>query len=200
MDRPAGKLSSTQVLVAHHGLSVRGEGRYRPFRSTAACQPPSAMSSFARIIFMRTRNRGGKSAACAVLLCAVAAFAGPDKSIPISSGWLLQDAARVPQSGEVISCASFQPAGWHRATVPGTVLTSLVNDGVYPEPLYGENNRTNIIPDSLCRASYWYRKQVNVPLAFTDRQVWLNFDGINYIAEVWINGHDLGNIRGAFVR
>jgi beta-mannosidase len=130
----------------------------------------------------------------------VAAAAQPANVVALSSGWQLQDVAKVPDPGEVISTAAYTPANWFKATVPGTVLTSLVNDGVYPEPLYGENNRTNIIPDSLCRASYWYRKQVNVPLNFTGRQVWLNFDGINYIAEVWINGHDLGNIRGAFVR
>ena len=129
-----------------------------------------------------------------------AAAAPPANVVTLSSGWQLQDVAKVPDQGEVISTAAYTPANWFKATVPGTVLTSLVNDGVYPEPLYGENNRTNIIPDSLCRTSYWYRKQVNVPPAFTGRQVWLNFDGINYIAEVWINGHDLGNIRGAFVR
>ena len=139
------------------------------FRTPAACQRPSAMSSFARIIFMRTRNRGVKSAAFSVLLCAVAAFASPDKLISISSGWLLQDAAKVPQSGEVISSASFQPAGWHRATVPGTVLTSLVNDGTYPEPLYGENNRPDRIPDTLCRTTWWYRT-VFTPPAVLRRQ------------------------------
>jgi hypothetical protein len=35
----------------------------------------------------------------------------------------------------------FQPEHWPAATVPGTVLTSLVDDQIYPEPLYGENNR-----------------------------------------------------------
>jgi hypothetical protein len=158
------------------------------------------MSSFAWITFMTTRNRGVKSAACSALLCAVAAFAGPDKSIPISSCWRLQDAARVPQSGEVISCASFQPAGWHRATVPGTVLTSLVNDGVYPEPLYGENNRPDRIPDALCRTTWWYRTVFAPPPAAVGNRIWLNFDGVNYLAEVWLNGHEVGTVKGAFIR
>jgi hypothetical protein len=149
---------------------------------------------------MRTRNRGVESGAFAGLLCAVAAFASPDKSIPISSGWLLQDAARVPQSGEVISSTSFQPAGWHRATVPGTVLTSLVNDGTYPEPLYGENNRPDRIPDTLCRTTWWYRTVFAPPAAGAGSRIWLNFDGINYLAEVWLNGHEVGTIKGAFTR
>jgi beta-galactosidase/beta-glucuronidase len=133
---------------------------------------------------------------------AAAADAGvkmPDP-ITLSSGWQLQDIARVPDKGELISTTAYAPAKWFKATVPSTVLTSLVNDGVYPEPLYGENNRPDKIPESLCRTAYWYRTQINVPRGFAGRQVWLNFDGINYIAEVWVNGHDLGNIRGAFSR
>jgi hypothetical protein len=126
--------------------------------------------------------------------------AEPAGVVTLSSGWELQDIVKVPEAGALISTAAFTPANWYMATVPGTVLTSLVNDGVYAEPLYGENNRTNIIPESLCRTSYWYRKQVVVPADFTGKQVWLNFEGINYTAEIWVNGHNLGNIRGAFSR
>jgi hypothetical protein len=141
---------------------------------------------------------------CLLPLCFCAAHAAGSKGLPaplrLTSGWELQDAAQVPQTGEALSRTDYQPAGWHRATVPGTVLTSLVNDGVYPEPLYGENNRTNNIPESLCRASYWYRTTFTVPQSFDGKQVWLNFLGINYIAEVWVNGRQVGTIKGAFTR
>ena len=99
-----------------------------------------------------------------------------------------------------LSKLSYQPQAWYKATVPGTVLTSLVNDGVYPEPLYGENNRPDKIPETLCRTPYWYRTTFTVPPPTPGRRVWLNFDGINYTAEVWVNGHDLGSIKGAFAR
>jgi hypothetical protein len=89
---------------------------------------------------------------------------------------------------------------WYRATVPGTVLATLVNNHIYPEPTYGENNRPNLIPESLCRTSYWYRTEFMVPADYAGRQVWLNFDGINYIADVWVNGSRVGAIRGAFLR
>ena len=120
--------------------------------------------------------------------------------LEITGGWQLQDAAKVGEQGELVSQASYRAANWYQAVVPGTVLTSLVNDGVYPEPLYGENNRPDRIPDSLCRASYWYRTELNVPESYAARQVWLNFDGINYRAEVWVNGSEVGEIRGAFAR
>jgi hypothetical protein len=112
----------------------------------------------------------------------------------------LQDVAKATAPGAVVSSAAFSPVGWYRATVPGTVLTTLVNEGVYPEPLYGENNRPDKIPESLCRTSYWYRTTVAVPRDYAGRRVWLNFAGINYTAEIWVNGRNAGNIRGAFAR
>jgi hypothetical protein len=113
-------------------------------------------------------------------------------------GWQLQDAGKVEADGELISRPNFAPRDWYKATVPGTVLTSLADDGVFPEPLYGENNRS--IPESLCRTSYWYRTTVSVPAGFKGRRVWLKFQGINYIANVWVNGRHVGDIRGAFAR
>jgi Glycosyl hydrolase 2 galactose-binding domain-like/Exo-beta-D-glucosaminidase Ig-fold domain/Glycosyl hydrolases family 2/Glycosyl hydrolases family 2, TIM barrel domain len=120
------------------------------------------------------------------------------ESIPLTSGWKLQDASKVSEVGDAISRNDYRPENWHQATVPGTILTSLVNDGVYPEPLYGLNNTR--IPDSLCRASYWYRTSFTVPQSYAGKQVWINFNGINYIANVWVNGHEVGDIKGAFVR
>src|ERR1700688_1163911 len=68
--------------------------------------------------------------------------------VEIASGWQLQDAAKVPQLIETIASPDFTAAGWYPAVVPGTVLTSLVKNGVYPEPLYCENNRPDRIPES----------------------------------------------------
>ncbi len=137
-------------------------------------------------------------------LCFPATHAAGSEALPtplwLTSGWELQDAGQVSQTGEALSRTDYQPAGWHHATVPGTVLTSLVNDGTYPEPLYGENNRTNNIPDSLCRTDYWYRTTFTPPRSFAGKQVWLNFMGINYIAEIWVNGRQVGTIKGAFTR
>ena len=118
----------------------------------------------------------------------------------ISTGWKLQDANKVSASPEQISQPGFPATDWYPATVPGTVLTSLVNDKVYPEPLYGQNNRPDRTPESLCRTSYWYRTSFDVPAAFAGRTIWLNFDGINYAANVWVNGSNAGSMRGAFTR
>jgi beta-mannosidase len=132
----------------------------------------------------------------------VAAGAEPDKPgiLTLSSGWSLQDIAKVPDAAAVVSKPGFAANGWYKATVPGTVLTSLVDDGIYPDPMYGENNRPDVIPDSLCRASYWYRTEFTVPAREAGEHTWLNLDGINYIAEIWVNGNDVGSVKGAFSR
>ena len=56
------------------------------------------------------------------------------------------------------------------------------------------------IPDSLCRTPYWYRTSFTVPPAYAGKRIWLTFNGINYFAEVWVNGRQLGTIKGAFIR
>ncbi len=143
----------------------------------------------------------------AVALVSISAFLAPvvasaQSAAPviISAGWQLQDAAKVSEAGAAVSSAGFKTSAWYSATVPGTVLTTLVNNKVYPEPLYGENNRPENIPESLARTSYWYRTQIEVPPSYAGRHVWLNFDGINYSSTVWVNGAQVGTTRGAFVR
>jgi hypothetical protein len=120
--------------------------------------------------------------------------------VVLSAGWQLQDVAKVPEAGAVVATTHFKAKKWYAATVPGTVLTTLVNDHVYPEPLYGENNRPEVIPESLCRTSYWYRTEVKIPKEFAGRHVWLNFDGINYSSAIWVNGIQVGTTKGAFIR
>ena len=113
-------------------------------------------------------------------------------------GWSMQDVAKVPDGGAVVSTAAFHPQSWYAATVPGTVLTTLVNNGVYPDPLYGENMRA--IPESLNKTSYWYRTTFAVPAAYQGRHIWLRFGGVNYSAQIWVNGRQAGEMRGAFIR
>ena len=124
----------------------------------------------------------------------------PVGPVPISGEWQLQDVAKVPEGGAAVSSAGYKAKGWYAATVPGTVLTTLVNNHVYPEPLYGENNRPETIPESVARTSYWYRSAFQVPAGYKGRHVWLNFEGINYSSEIWVNGTKVGVTRGAFIR
>jgi mannosylglycoprotein endo-beta-mannosidase len=113
-------------------------------------------------------------------------------------GWAMHDAAKVAADGAQVSSPKYDSAGWYKATVPGTVLTTLVDNHVYPEPLYGENMRA--IPESLNKASYWYRATLTVPRSYSGRRTWLHFGGVNYSAQIWLNGKQIGVLKGAFLR
>src|ERR1700683_3725635 len=134
----------------------------------------------------------------ALLAVAVPATLTAQSSTQTIDGWKMQDAAKVAAEAAILSTAGFEPQGWYAATVPGTVLTTLVDNKVYPEPLYGENMRA--IPESLNKATYFYRTTLTIPAAYKGRLTWLHFAGINYSAEIWVNGHQVGSMRGAFVR
>lgn len=57
-----------------------------------------------------------------------------------------------------------------------------------------------MIPESLNKTSYWYRTTFTVPAEYKRRHTWLHFGGINYSAEIWLNGQRVGTMRGAFIR
>ncbi len=118
--------------------------------------------------------------------------------LELSSGWELVEAPQVSASVEEISRPQFDTTKWYDATVPGTVLTTLVDQGVYPDPYYGLNNLA--IPESLNRQDYWYRQSFTAPASYLGKHVSLTFHGINYHAQVWLNGKACGEITGAFIR
>ena len=97
--------------------------------------------------------------------------------------------------------ATFSTSGsWERATV----LTNLVEQKVYPEPYFGQNNKlaNNLIPDiaKVGREfyTYWFRTEFVVPAEFKGKRIWLEPMGINYRAEIWVNGYMIGMMAGMF--
>jgi glycosyl hydrolase family 2/Ig-like domain-containing protein/concanavalin A-like lectin/glucanase superfamily protein len=115
-----------------------------------------------------------------------------------AAGWMLRPAPDVSAGGPEISTPQFNSGDWLPATVPGTVLTTFVDRGVYPDPDYGLNNLA--IPESLNKQDYWYRVRFAEPQQISGRRLTLTFHGINYKATVWLNGKFLGTVTGAFIR
>ena len=111
--------------------------------------------------------------------------------------WRLQRASEVTARGEEIASADFDSHEWICATVPGTVLASYINIGAVPNPNYADD--IDQISESYFRSNFWYRDEFEVQ-TIEDGQQWLNFDGINWKANVFLNGQCLGRIEGAFMR
>ena len=121
-----------------------------------------------------------------------------------------------------MSTDKFQQKRWYPAKVPTTVLNALVKDSVYPDPRIGLKNFK--IPDvsdefnlkyglakysyidgktDPWKESYWFRKEFTLPDNYNGKKLWLNFDGINYRADVWLNGHEIAGkseMVGMFLR
>jgi exo-1,4-beta-D-glucosaminidase len=134
----------------------------------------------------------------------------------LGDSWSLQSSTKVDGNGASISALGFRPKGWHNATVPTTVVAALVKDRTLPDPFFAMNlrdfpgvsypiggNFSNVAmqPDSPFAVSWWYRKQFTAPASYAGKTVWLNFKGINYRANVWLNGKLIANsdqIAGAW--
>ena len=133
----------------------------------------------------------------------VAKPAAPEKSdgsLNLEGGnWRLQRASLVQAGGEQISATGFADKDWMVATVPGTVLTSYLNDEAIANPDFGDNQYA--ISDSFFCADFWYRDEFTVPaLVHPQQHIWLKFDGINWKAVVYLNGQKVGRIDGGFMR
>jgi exo-1,4-beta-D-glucosaminidase len=128
--------------------------------------------------------------------------------LPLAEGWTLQSSARVSDSGQMLSLPGHSTTGWYTTAVPATVLTTLVNHNVYPNPDFGMNlrqipgtsypmgeNFSNMPmqPGSPFAVPWWYRTEFEVPASYQGKQVWLNFEGINYRANVWLNGKQIAS-------
>src|SRR5690349_6634495 len=98
----------------------------------------------------------------------------------LNNGWVCSPIGSVKATGEKISAPSYSIKGWMPATVPGTVLTTLLNNKKVPDPFYGLNNEK--IPDiyktGRDQYTYWFVKEFNEKAPQGNDQVWLQFRGV----------------------
>ena len=116
----------------------------------------------------------------------------------MGGGWKLQRASEVEASGEAISKTGYDAQNWVVATVPGTVLTSYRNVGAIPNPNYADNIFQ--VSESFFNSDFWYRNEFELPANFAREKVFLNFDGLNWKADIYLNGEKIGRQEGAFIR
>ncbi len=130
--------------------------------------------------------------------------------ILLSEGWFIQSSQIESSGGEIVSLPGWSTDKWYPATVPSTVLSALVDAGVYPDPYVGMNLRSipgtqypigsnfSNLPmplDSPFRWPWWYRTEFFVPETWKARRVFLAFNGINFRADVWLNGELVADAR-----
>jgi len=136
---------------------------------------------------------------------------------PLREDWRLQSACKLQAAGDSISQEGFAAGDWLKTEVPSTVLAAQAAAGAVPDPYFGANLRQ--IPgttypvghnfaelpmpqESPYRCGWWYRREFTAPAAsLREGRFWLHFAGINYRADIWLNGRriaDTSTVAGAY--
>jgi exo-1,4-beta-D-glucosaminidase len=149
-------------------------------------------------------------ALCGLIFLALPALIHPEKyssfsgwSATLSGGWQIHTSDGIAAPPETISTISFSPRDWCPANIPSTGLAALVGNHVYPDPYFGMNlrmlpgmgypiggNFSNLATPrtSPFRLPWWFRTTFSLPPGLTGKTIWLEFNGINYRADIWLNG------------
>lgn len=152
-----------------------------------------------------------------MLLTGRASFCGDDSSKTfLHKDWQIQSACVAKAGGAEISAAGFDAKGWHHSDMPSTVVGALVGDKTYADPDFGTNLKSfpgmnystktffanqDMPKESPFRCAWWFRTEFSAPADAQGKTNWLNFLGINYRANVWLNGQkiaDAKDVAGTF--
>src|SRR6266403_1023680 len=152
-----------------------------------------------------------------LLLTSLSAFSAEQSGkLYLHANWQLQSSCEIKAVGAQISAVGFDAKGWHSMDIPSTVVGALVADKTYPDPNYGTNLKSipgmdysskslfanqDMPKDSPFRCSWWYRTEFAAPADYDQKTNWLHFLGINYRANVWLNGQkvaDAADVAGMF--
>ncbi|MFX0209785.1 MAG: sugar-binding domain-containing protein [Candidatus Hodarchaeota archaeon] len=125
---------------------------------------------------------------------------------PLNKEWKIRSSENLSKFGEVISTIDFIPEDWYTVDIPTTVINGLITNGEFEfkDPYFGVNlkslpgYKTNAErpnyesrykpEDSPFRRSWWFRKEFSLAEDQAKKEIWLAFDGINYSANIWLNG------------
>jgi len=141
-----------------------------------------------------------------VILTILVSITSCQKSSPtileqsLQNDWFIISSANENMNGRELSSRDVNKSNWVKTSVPATVLGALVEAGVYKEPFYGKNMED--IPSEPFEKSWWYRKTFDLTgFSLNNEEVRLFFDGINYRANIWLNGVQIASqdtLSGAF--
>ena len=124
--------------------------------------------------------------------------------------WQVQSSCDDKSAADKISMAGFDAKKWHHTDIPATVVGVLVADKTLPDPNYGTNLRdfpgmyndpqtffanADMPAGSPFACTWWYRTEFKVPAGGAGKTDWLHFNGINYRANIWLNGQKVADAK-----
>ena len=131
----------------------------------------------------------------AVMTLAVALTACTEK-VSQNMVWQVQSSEKTGQTGDILSTPAANTDGWIAATVPSTLMGVLTANGIEPEALTAEDYAR--IDKQRFEKSWWYRTTFDLPALKEGEHVLLDFDGVCYRANVWLNGQQIANSQEMF--
>lgn len=123
--------------------------------------------------------------------CQPEVYVDKSEEINLHDGWMLQSSNIIDALGDEISKPGFQTNKWYETNVPSTVLAALVSNEVYQDIFVSDNLKK--IPKEQFEKPWWYRKEFNIEELSEDSNFQLVFEGINYKANIWLNGELLAS-------
>lgn len=184
LDLPPGSYRALVKVVDEAGRSLTepeetGLGGFQVVEARPAAPSPARC---------RPKTCAGQQRSCGVIPdgCGGLRVCGACERLALSSNWRIQSSAQVSEGGAQVSMAGYSSADWIPATVPGTVLANLVQNGEYPGLFF--SNRLAQVDRSRFAVPWWYRTEFTLPADPRKSSTVLHLDGLNYRAEVWVNG------------
>jgi beta-galactosidase len=144
----------------------------------------SSKNLFRRIggIFCRSVLPG-----CFLLAGAGVAMAGERLTLNFNPDWKFLKA----DPGVAAAAPGFDDRSWTAVSAPHTYNDTDTFDHWSDHGMAGERDQWG--------GRTWYRKTFSLPPFFRDRRVYLEFEGVRQVAEVYLNGHYLGASKNGFV-
>lgn len=129
----------------------------------------------------------GLAAACSLMMGRTFAQTAGGSDMVLKDGWEMQSATAVSAGGDMVSKADYATTGWYKVSVPTTIIAGLLANKVYDfDPMYGMNFEK--LKDPKLDAPWWFRRVFTMPASSKGKDVVLRLHGINYKANVWLNG------------
>ena len=149
----------------------------------------AASPGLPRYTMMRHNRYARMAAVLALSLLMTPAFAQTPGhySMVLKEGWQMQSATKIADDGATISKTGYSPSDWYKVDVPTTIIAGLLANKVYDfDPFYGMNFEK--LKDPSLDKPWWFRKEFTLPATQKGKDVVLALHGINYKANVWLNG------------
>ncbi len=125
----------------------------------------------------------------AILLSSILSFsalASDRLTLNFNPGWkfLKDDPAGAAAPG-------FDDHGWTTVSTPHTYNDTDTFNNFASADMHGEQNQWS--------GRTWYRKTFTLPDSFKGKKIFIEFEGVRQVAEVYLNGHLLGACKNGFV-